>query len=303
MAGPHKNVSTPAPPADGVGVAGMEGFSHRYAEVNGTRIHYVIGGEGPAVVLVHGFPFTWEVWRSVMPRLVAAGHTVLAPDLRGVGYSAPAETDTFSKANVAEDIHQIAAGLDLGPINLVGMDVGGMVVYAYASRHPEDVRRLVLSETLIPGFGLEEKMNIAEGGTWTFAFFAQVDTAAFLTQGKESAFLPYFWKETSVRPEAEAFGIAHYLPHFTGPLGLRGGLQHYASMVEDGRANREAFTGKLPMPVLVLNGDHGYFREELLTGARQVAESLQDDVIPDASHAYAYDNPEATAERLLRFFA
>jgi pimeloyl-ACP methyl ester carboxylesterase len=290
-------------PAPDSAVDALAGFTHRYAEVNGTRIHYVIGGTGPAVVLVHGFPFTWQVWRPLMPLLAAAGYTVLAPDLRGLGDSAPAETDTFAKTNVADDIHQIAQGLGLGPVNLVGMDIGGMVAYAYASRHPGDVRRLVLSETLIPGFGLEEMMNPATGGTWTFGFFAQVDTASFLTQGREAQFLPFFWAQTSVRPDAEEFGVAAYLPHYAGPLGIRGGFQHYAPMVEDGKANRAEFTGKLPMPVLVLNGDHGYFRDQLLAGARQVAEHLEDDIIPQASHAYAYDNPQATADRLLRFFA
>ncbi|MEU3985341.1 alpha/beta hydrolase [Streptomyces sp. NPDC026672] len=290
------------PPLADSAAEGLEGFTHRYADVNGTRIHYVIGGEGPAVVLVHGFPFTWAVWRELMPLLASRGYTVLAPDLRGMGDSAPAETDTFAKTNVAEDIHQIVRGLGLGPINLVGMDVGGMVVYAYASRNPADVRRLVLSETLIPGFGLEEMMNPATGGAWTFGFHAQVDLASFLTQGKEEAFLTPFYGLTSVRSDAEEFGVANYLPHFTGPLGIRGGFQHYSSMIEDGKANRAEFTGKLPMPVLALNGDRGYFREELLAGAQQVAEHLESDIIPKASHAYAFDNPEATAVRLVQFF-
>jgi len=290
-------------PAAGSTVAELEGFTHRYAEVNGTRIHYVIGGHGPAIILLHGFPFTWAVWCEVMPLLAKAGYTVLAPDLRGMGDSAPAEDDTFTKVNVADDVHRIAQSLGLGPVNLVGMDVGGMVAYAYASRNPADVRRLVLSETLIPGFGLEEMMNPADGGTWTFGFHAQVELATFLTRGKEREFLTPFYELTSVKPEAAAHGAATYLPHFAGPSGIRGGFQHYRSMVADGKANRAEFSGKLPMPVLVLNGDHGYFRAELLKGAQLVAEHVDDAVIPQASHAYAYDNPEATAERLLRFFA
>jgi pimeloyl-ACP methyl ester carboxylesterase len=291
-------------PAPGEAVDGLDGFAHGYAEVNGTRIHYVIGGAGPAVVLVHGFPFTWAVWREVMPLLAAQGYTVLAPDLRGMGDSDPAGSDTFAKTNVAEDIRQIVLGLGLGPINLVGMDIGGMVVYAYASRHPDEVRRLVLSETLIPGFGLEEMMNPSvEGGTYTFGFHGQVDLATFLTQGKEAEFLSPFYRLTSVRPDAEEYGAAHYLPHFSGPHGLRGGFQHYGAMVEDGRANRAEFTTRLPMPVLVLNGDQGYYRAQLLAGARQVAEHLETDIIPQASHAYAFDNPRASAERFHRFFA
>ncbi|QYN23857.1 alpha/beta fold hydrolase [Amycolatopsis sp. DSM 110486] len=199
---------------------------------------------------------------------------------------------------------QIVLELGLGPINLVGMDVGGMVVYAYASRHPDEVRRLVLSETLIPGFGLEEMMNpSAEGGTYGFGFHGQVDLATFLTQGKETEYLTPFYRLTSVRPDAEEYGAAHYLPHFTGPNGIRGGFQHYGAMIEDGKANRAEFTTRLPMPVLVLNGDHGYYRGQLLAGARQVAENIETDVIAQASHAYAFDNPQATAERFRRFFA
>lgn len=291
-------------PEPGAAVVGLDGFTHRYAAVNGTRIHYVIGGSGPAVVLVHGFPFTWAVWREVMPLLAAQGYTVLAPDLRGMGDSDPAESDTFAKTNVAEDIRQIVLELGLGPINLVGMDIGGMVVYAYASRHPAEVRRLVLSETLIPGFGLEEMMNPSvEGGTYTFGFSGQVDLATFLTQGKETDYLTPFYQLTSVRPDAQEYGVTHYLPHFTGANGIRGGFQHYGAMIEDGRANRAEFTTRLPMPVLVLNGDHGYYRTQLLAGARQVADHIETDIIPQASHAYAFDNPRATADRFGRFFA
>lgn len=239
----------------------------------------------------------------MLPLLAAAGRTVLAPDLRGMGHSDPAEDGTFAKTTVAEDIHLIARHLDLGPADLVGMDIGGMVAYAYASRHPDDVRRLVLAETLIPGFGLEAMMNPADGGFWTFGFHAQVELATFLTKGKEADYLAPFYRLTSVRVDAETHGAATYLPHFTGPRGLRGGFQHYGPIIEDGKANRAAFQAKLPMPVLVLNGDQGVSQEPLLTGARQVAEHVETAFVPDASHAFPYDNPRATAQLLLRFFA
>lgn len=176
------------PPLDGERESyPLEGFVHGYSETNGTRIHYVIGGTGPAVVLLHGFPYSWAVWRRLMPLLAASGYTVLAPDLRGMGFSAPAENDSFSKLNVAEDIHGVVHGLGLGPINLVGMDIGTMVAYAYAARYPDEVRRLIFSESLIPGFGLEELMNPATGGFWHFGFHMQVELATFLTKGKEGA--------------------------------------------------------------------------------------------------------------------
>ena len=263
------------PPADDSAVADLPGFHHRYAEVNGVRIHYVIGGEGPAVVLLHGFPYSWEVWRELMPLLAQAGSTVLAPDLRGMGDSGPADNDTFAKTNVAQDVREIVHGLQLGPVDLVGMDIGTMVAYAWVSRHPAEVRRLVLSESLIPGFGLEELMNPATGGYWHFGFQMQVDLAAFLTQGKEEAYLLPFYRVMSAAPNAEARARSAYLPHVTGLGGLKGALHHYGPLLEDGRDNRAAFAGKLPMPVLVLGGERGLPQEPLLEGARQVAERVE----------------------------
>jgi pimeloyl-ACP methyl ester carboxylesterase len=162
----------------------MPGFAHAYAQVNGTRIHYVIGGEGPAVVLLHGWPYTWALWRNLMPALASEGFTVIAPDLRGIGDSDRPD-DGYSKVNVAMDIHALARELGFDSINLVGMDIGAMVAFAYAASFPDDVHRLVLAESVIPGFGLEELMNPATGGHWHFGFFQQVKTAAMLVSGHE----------------------------------------------------------------------------------------------------------------------
>ncbi len=134
----------------------MIGFTHHYADVNGTRIHFVIGGEGPVVVLLHGFPYSWTAWRDIMPRLAAAGFTVLAPDLREMSDSAQAE-DGFAKTNVAEDVRAIVLGL--GPVRLVVADIGAMVAVAYALKHPARWHALVLGESVLPVFGLEEVIN------------------------------------------------------------------------------------------------------------------------------------------------
>ena len=238
-----------------------------------------------------------------MPGIAAGGFTVIAPDLRGMGRSAPAGNDSFAKVNVAEDVRAIVRGLGLGPIGLVGMDIGTMVAYAYASRRPEDVRRLVLSESLIPGFGLEELMNPATGGYWHFGFHMQVDLATHLIRGKEAEYLLPFYTMMSVSADAEALARETFLPQFLGPSGLRGGLQHYGPLLEDGRANRAAFKAKLLMPVLVLNGARGLPQAPLLDGARHVAERVEADFIVDAGHTYAHDNPRATVDRLLRFLA
>lgn len=294
----------PEPPRPGADVAGLPGFTHGYADANGTRLHYVRGGRGPVVVLLHGWPMTWAEWRPLMPRLADAGFTVIAPDLRGTGDSdRPAAG--YDKRTVAEDLHRLLSTLrpQIGgdAVNLVGTDIGMMVAYAYAVAHPEAVRTLVLAESLLPGFGLEEAMNPATGGYWTFGFHMQVDVAEMLTAGKEAAYLGPIWAMFSPAGGLTAADRAEFLRHYAAPGGMRGGFQHYATLLEDGKANRAAFAGKLAMPVLVLNGDRGIPQAQTLAGVRRVAADVRADVVPNSGHAFAADHPAWVADRLIRF--
>jgi pimeloyl-ACP methyl ester carboxylesterase len=288
-------------PADGSAVDGLEGFHHHYADVNDTHIHYVAGGTGPAVVLVHGWPYTWALWRRLMPLLAKAGFMVIAPDLRGLGYSAHAESG-FSKVSVAEDIRAIVTALGIGKINLVGTDIGTMVAYAYASRHPEEIGHLVLAESLIPGFGLEELMNPATGGYWHFGFHAQADLAAFLTEGKESAYLLPTMSMMSTSPDATDTAATWFLPHYIAPGGMRQGFKHYATMISDGQENRATFTGKLSMPVMVLSGERGIPQAQTLACVEKIAENIQTALVPASGHTFSLDNPDWVAERFVSFF-
>ena len=294
------NTTTNSAPAANAPVENLDGFTHRYAEVNGAKIHYVSGGSGPAIVLLHGFPFTWFEWRKVMPQL-AAKYTVIVPDLRGMGDSEKSE-EGYAKTNVAEDIRQIVRQLGFGEINLVGKDIGMMVAYAYAAAHPDEVRRLALCESLIPGFGLEELMNPATGGYWHFGFHMQVDIAEMLTKGKEADYLNPMWQMMSPVQGAEKAAVAEYLRCYAAPGGMRGGFQHYKTLLEDGKTNRADFYGKLKMPVLSLNGEKGIPQEQTLHGVRQVAENVTAELIPNAGHTFAEENPDWVSKRLIRFF-
>ena len=294
------NTTTNSAPAADTPVENLDGFTHRYAEANGAKIHYVSGGDGPAVVLLHGFPFTWFEWRKVMPQL-AAKYTVIVPDLRGMGDSEKSEED-YAKTNVAEDIREIVRQLGFGEINLVGKDIGMMVAYAYAAAHPDEVRRLALCESLIPGFGLEELMNPATGGYWHFGFHMQVDIAEMLTKGKEADYLNPMWQMMSPVQGAEKAAVAEYLRCYSASGGMRGGFQHYKTLLEDGKTNRADFHGKLKMPVLSLNGEKGIPQEQTLHGVRQVAENVTAELIPNAGHTFAEENPDWVSDRLIRFF-
>lgn len=120
------------------------GFTEKTARVNGVTLNYAIGGTGPTVVLLHGYPQTWYMWRKVMPAL-AGQYTVIAPDLRGSGASdAPAAG--YGKATLAEDVHQLLLALGhAGEVSVVGHDIGGTVSYAYAAAHSDSVRAWLLS--------------------------------------------------------------------------------------------------------------------------------------------------------------
>ena len=291
----------PAAPRADSAADGLPGFTHRYAEVNGTTLHYVSGGAGPAVVLLHGWPLSWREWRGVMPALAAAGFTVVAPDLRGLGDSArPA--DGYDKRTVAEDVRQLVQTLGHREVNLVGTDIGMMAAFAWALRHPTEVRRLVLAESLLPGFGLEELMNPATGGYWHFGFHMQVGVAEMLTAGREAAYLGPMWNLFSPYGGITAADRADHLRTYTGPGGMRAGFQHYAALLADGTANRAAFRDKLPMPVLVLSAEKGIPQGQTLGCAGRVAARVEADTVPRAGHAFAADNPAWTADRLIRFF-
>jgi pimeloyl-ACP methyl ester carboxylesterase len=287
---------------DGTPVEQMSGFEHRYAQVNGIRLHYVIGGEGPLIVLLHGWPFTWAEWALLMPLLATQGYRVVAPDLRGFGLSELSDQG-YAKDNIACDVFELVRLLGEDAAVVVGTDIGGMVAYAYAARYPDAVRRLIIAETLLPGFGLEELMNPATGGYWHFGFHMQVELATMLTRGRESEYLLPMWKMMSHAADAEEQAQRYYLPAFQRPGAMRAGFKHYETLLDDGRHNQRSVLSTLTMPVLVLNGDKGIPHEQTLGSVQRAAANVLADVVPNAGHNFAHDNPEWVADRLRVFLA
>src|SRR5215469_15009981 len=133
------------------------------AVVNGVQIHYVIGGRGDPVVLLHGCPETWYEWRHVMPAL-AKNYTAIAPDLRGLGDSSKPSTGYDGKT-VAEDIHELVTQLGFKTIFLVGHDIGSFVAYSYAAAHPSEIKKLVIMDVPPPVSSLQEDLH--SGGSYS----------------------------------------------------------------------------------------------------------------------------------------
>ena len=158
-------------------------FSHHMASVNGIQMHYVIGGQGDPVVLLHGWPQTMYEWRHVMPAL-AKNYTVIVPDLRGLGDSSKPTTG-YDGNTTAEDIYQLVSQLGFKDIFLVGHDFGVQIAYSYAAAHPDEVRRLVILDVPIPGIGPGENIT----GLWWAQFHMVRDIPEMLIDGHERQYL------------------------------------------------------------------------------------------------------------------
>jgi pimeloyl-ACP methyl ester carboxylesterase len=196
-------------------------FSHNMASVNGIKLHYVIGGHGPPVVLLHGWPETWYAWHTIMPAL-AKNYTVIAPDLRGLGDSSKPATGYDGKT-AAEDIHQLVTKLGYKTILLVGHDIGTQVAYSYAAAHPTEVKKLAVMELTIPGFAPPGRPSI-----WWGIFHQVPDVPEALVQGKEMMYLSWFYRGLTYNPAAiTQADINEYVSHYSAPGGLRAGFEYY----------------------------------------------------------------------------
>ncbi len=276
-------------------------LTHHTATVNGIRLHYVTAGAGDPVVLLHGWPQTWREWRRIIPAL-AEHHTVVAPDLRGFGDSDKPATG-YDKRTVAEDIYQLVGQLGLGPIHLVGHDIGMMVAYAYASAHPDQVRTLVLAEAGLPGLGLEAFFDSSKHPElYHFGFFRTPNLAETLIAGRERLFIAHFIRQLAHDPTGVTDeDLDEYARCLAAPGGLRGGFEHYRAFEVDAEHNREYARTLLPMPILAIGGvaSVGGHVEQVI---RPLGHDVRGLVVERAGHWLFDEQPEQTSAALLDFF-
>jgi pimeloyl-ACP methyl ester carboxylesterase len=277
-------------------------FSRHYEEVNGLRLHCVIGGprEGEPVILLHGWPQTWYVWRHVMPALAEAGYWTIAVDYRGAGDS-DKPRDGYDKATMAADIRALAHAFGAPRINLVGRDIGVMVAYAYAAQWPDEVAKLVMLDVPVPGTRVwNEAKAKSDPQLWHFGLHQQRDIAEMLIAGHETEYILDFYKKRAYVPLADE-DIAVYARAYAAPGGLRAGFELYRAFPEDERRFKAFMATKLSMPVLALAGDKSNGMSELEM-ARELADNVQGGVVPNTGHWTPDENPEFLVEQLVRFF-
>jgi pimeloyl-ACP methyl ester carboxylesterase len=279
-------------------------FSHHTTSVNGIQLHYVIGGQGEPVVLLHGWPETWYAWRKVMPTL-AKNYTVIAPDLRGLGDSSKPPIG-YDGNTTSEDIYQLVSQLGFSKIFLVAHDIGAQTAYSYAAGHPSNVSRLVIMDAVFPGFFPPN----FEGGCWWCSFHQTRDIPELLTAGNEREYLSWHYRGLAYNREAitEA-DIDTYVRSYSAPGGMRAGFEYYRAFPIDAEQNKALSETKLQMPVLAIDGDiypalGGDLPGNLtLNSTQALATNVTGITVPLSGHYIAEEQPQFVTEQLTKFFS
>jgi len=275
------------------------GFETREVATNGVTIHVRYGGHGPAVVLLHGYGETGDMWAPLAVAL-ARDHTVIVPDLRGLGLSSKPATG-YTKMLQAEDVAGVLTALKVdGKVDLVTHDIGNMVGFAFAARHPDQVRRFVLIDAPVPGVGPWEEI-LKNPLLWHFRFGGP--DMERLVAGRERIYLDRFWNEFSATPArfTEA-SREHYAALYAMPGAMHGGFSQFAAFDQDAIDNRAilAAKGKLTMPVLALGGETS-FGLTMAEVMRSGATTVEAGIIPDSGHWIMEENPKATVTAVRAF--
>jgi pimeloyl-ACP methyl ester carboxylesterase len=264
---------------------------------NRVTIHTRMGGAGPAVLLLHGYGETGDMWVPLAVDL-ARDHTVIVPDLRGLGHSSK-PTSGFDKKTQAGDVAGVLAALKIEQIDLVTHDIGNMVGFAFAAQHPERVKRLVLIDAPLPGVGPWEEI-LRHPLLWHFRFGGP--DMERLVAGRERIYLDRFWNEFSADPRrfSEA-AREHYAALYALPGAMHAGFAQFAAFDQDAIDNQAFLAkGKLTMPVLAVGGEKS-FGTMMATVTRFAATDVQEAIVPDAGHWIMEENPQGTIQ-LVRGF-
>ncbi len=273
------------------------GFTGKTAQVNGTSIHYRIGGKGTPVVLLHGYTQTGHMWTPIMARL-AQSHTVIVPDLRGTGASAKA-AGGYEKTNMAKDIHDLVKGVTNEPAVVVGHDIGMMVAYAYAAQYPADTRKVALMDAFLPGIGNWKDMFLLRD-LWHFHFYGT--TPERLVQDRERIYFEHFWNDFAADPKRSIPEADRklYAAAYAQPGGVHAGFEYFKAFPRDAEQFAELGKTKLAMPVLVLAGEKSG-NDFLVNQVKLVAENVDGQVLQGSGHWLMEEATDRTIPALLAF--
>jgi pimeloyl-ACP methyl ester carboxylesterase len=275
-----------------------------YAEIGEQRLHYVEAGDGPLIVLLHGFPEFWYGWRRQIEPLAAAGFRVVAPDTRGYNLSSkPDDVSSYDIGQLAADIRGLVQERGAETALLVGHDWGGTIAWATAMHHPEVVERLAILNAAHPrklAQGLHHPDQLRR--SWYFFFFDLPGLPEAVVHADNWHFFRHFLRDA--HPAYTPEEIERYIEAWSQPGAATGMINYYRSSVRTPLKRAEAQIRPISAPTLVIWGERDrYLREEL-------AEPEHDDVpnldrverLPNASHWVHHDEPERVSQLLIDFF-
>jgi pimeloyl-ACP methyl ester carboxylesterase len=276
-----------------------------YADVGEVRLHYVEAGEGPLIVLLHGFPEFWYGWRLQIAPLAAAGFRVVAPDMRGYNLSSrPEGVQAYDIDRLTADIRGLIQERGAQSALLVGHDWGGSVAWATAMKYPEIVDRLAILNAAHPrklSQGLHHPDQLRK--SWYFFFFDLPEVPELVVHANRWHFFRHFLHDA--RPAYTPEEMDRYIEAWSQPGAAAGMINYYRFSVRQPAKEAEAALRPISAPTLVIWGQRdGYLGPEL-------AEPEHDDIpnldrverLPDASHWVHHDEPKRVTELLTEFFA
>jgi epoxide hydrolase 4 len=276
-----------------------------YAEIGDVRLHYVEAGQGPLVVLLHGFPEFWYGWRRQIQPLVAAGFRVVAPDMRGYNLSStPKGIAAYDIGKLTDDIAGLIRERGAESAQLVGHDWGGSVAWALAMSHPEVVARLVILNAAHPrklSQGLHNPGQLRR--SWYFFFFDLPDLPESVVHANHWHFFRHFLRDA--KPALSREDTDRYIEAWSQPGAATGMINYYRSSVRTPPKKAEAALRPVQAPTLVIWGE----RDRYLSP--DLAEPDHDDVpnldrverLPDASHWVHHDEADRVSQLVIDFFA
>ena len=279
------------------------GLREGYAEVGGARLHYVEAGDGPLVVLLHGFPEFWFGWREQIAPLVEAGFRVVVPDLRGYNLSSrPDEFAEYTADKLADDVNGLIRGLGAESARVVGHDWGGTVAWTLAMDHPEVVDRLVILNAAHPRRlteGLHHLRQLLR--TWYFFYFQFPRLPERRARRWHWRFFKRFLRDAS--PSYTAGEIDRYIEAWSQPAAAKAMIDYYRAAVR--LSSKKGEVRPIPAPTLVIWGQRDrYLGPELAEPHHEDVPNLDRvERLPDASHWVHHDEADRVNELLLDFFA
>jgi pimeloyl-ACP methyl ester carboxylesterase len=277
--------------------AGPAAISSRTAKIDGVQLRYLTAGNGPAVLLLHGYTQTSQMWRPLIPSL-ADKFTVIAPDLPGIGDSSIPENG-IDMITSAKRIHALVRSLGVEKARVVGHDIGLMVAYAYAAQFPAETEKLAVMDAFLPGVpGWEAIYNNPH--LWHFRFNGPTPEA--LMKGRERTYFEYFWNDfaadkTHSIPKADR---RVYTAAYSKPGRMRAGWAYFASWPQLAKDFSQLSQTKLTMPVLSIGGDKAN-GNELAEQMNLVATDVTAVVLKDTGHWILEEKPKETTDALVRF--